>query len=205
MTTGIPVSRLIQDLDFIAFKYQWLAIVQHLIVLLLAFCYWVFRKRMSWVLSLYFFLTAVLVGILALAETINVLTCVLFAIIAVMFFIEIVSPEMDYSTKQMKSYNLVIALLFGFYALWYPISGDYIYSLIASPYGILPVPTLLVIMSFFLVAHPRTNRRLHGFLTLSSLYYGLMGTLRFKIYWDFPLALLALYSLVSLNLSKKRN
>lgn len=198
------VSYLIQGLDFIALKYEWLAIVQHLVVLILGFCYWVYRKRMGWLLSLYFFFTSILVGALALVETNNVITCAVFAVLAVMFIGEVFSPEMDYSTKSMKNYNLVVALLVGFYALWYPVSGDYIYSLVASPYGILPVPTLAVMMSFFLVVHPRTNRKLHGFMTLSSLYYGLMGALRFKIYWDIPLAIIAVYSLIALNLSKDR-
>ena len=206
MTTASMPSpiKIIQGLEFIAMKYRWLAIVQHLIVLLLIFLYWVYRERMSWGLSLYFFFTSVLVGALALAETNNILTCALFGILAIMFLAETISPEMDYSTKYMKGYNLAVALLAGCYALWYPAfsTADYIDSLIASPYGILPVPTLLMIMAFFLVVFPRTNKKLQGLLTLYSFYYGIMGVFRFKMYWDMPLAVVGVYSLVMMNLAK---
>lgn len=195
---------LVQGLEFIAMKYRWLAIVQHLLLLFLVFFYWFYRERMGWVLSLYFFLTSVLVGTLALAETNNLISCVVFGILAILFLAELVSPEMDYSTKRLKWYNLTIALLAGGYALWYPFSGDYIYSLISSPYGILPTPTLLVIQAFFLLALPETNKKLHGFLTICSFYYGLMGAMRLKIYWDIPLAIVAFYSLVMLNLSRNK-
>lgn len=197
-------QELMQGLDFIAMKYRWLAITQHLLLLFLVFFYWCYRERMSWVLSLYFFLTSVLVGTLALAEANNLITCAVFGILAIMFLAELVSSEMDYSTKRLKWYNLTVALLAGCYALWYPFSGDYIYSLLSSPYGILPTPTLMVILAFFLVALPEVNRKLHGFLIICSFYYGMMGAMRLNIYWDIPLAVVALYSLVMLNLSRDK-
>ncbi len=193
-----------QGFEFILMKYRWLAIVQHLALLLLTFGYWVYRERMGWLLSLYFFLTSVLVGTLALLEANNLISCAAFGILAIMFLAELISPEMDYSTKRLKWYNLTIALLVTCYALWYPFSGDYIYSLISSPYGILPAPTLMVIMALFLVLFPKTNKKMHGFLVVCSFYYGLMGVMRLKIYWDIPLAIIGLYSLVILNLSREK-
>jgi hypothetical protein len=204
-TSSMPSPlQIIQGLEFIAMKYRWLAIVQHLVILVIAFCYWAYRERMAWVLSLYFFLTCVLVGTLALVEANNLITCAVFGILAVMFLTELVSPEMDYSTKRLKWYNLSVALIAGCYALWYPFSGDYIDSVISSPYGILPTPTLLIIQAFFLAAFDGTNKKLHGFLTVCSFYYGIMGVVRFKVYWDIPLLVVAIYSLVMLNLSRDR-
>ena len=196
--------KFVQGLEIIALKYSWLAITQHIAILLLAFCFWVYRERVSWLLSLYFALTAVAVGALALVENNNVVTCAVFGIIAIMFFAELISPEMDYTTKRLKWYNLTVALLSGCYALWYPVSGDYFYSLISSPYGILPTPTLLVFLAFFIISLPDTNKKLHGFLIVCSFYYGMMGSMRLEIYWDIPLAFVALYSLVMVNMSRDK-
>ena len=199
-------SDIIQGLEFISMKYRRLAIIQHIALLLLVLGYWGYRERISWGVSLYFFLTSVLVGTLALVEANNLVTCAVFGIMAILFLAEMISPEMDYSTKRMKRHNLIVALIAGCYALWYPypMSGDYFYALIASPFGILPTPTLLVVLAFLLVSLPKTNRKLHGFVTISSFYYGLMGAMRLEIYWDIPLAVFAFYSLVMLNLTRDR-
>ncbi len=195
---------IIQGMEFIAMKYRWLAIVQHLVLLFLTLCYWTYRERMGWLISLYFFLTSVLVGTLALVEANNLISCAAFGILAIMFLAELISPEMDYSAKRLKWHNLAIALLVACYALWYPVSGDYIYSAISSPYGILPGPTLMVVLALFLVLFPKTNKKIHGFLIVCSFYYGLMGAMRLKTYWDIPLVIIALYSLVILNLSRDK-
>lgn len=183
----------------IADHFIWLAIVQHILVLLTVILLWRMRNRMGRLFSLYLTLTFALVSFLAFYHTQNPFTGIVFAVLALLGLREVISPKMDYSLKDTLGIQIAVAAVAGFLGFWYPhfVDGQ-VLALVASPYGLIPCPTLIVALAVFLLVYPHTDRIWHWCLSLVGLFYSLIGVLRLKVNIDIVLLLLSIYSLFAL-------
>ncbi|MCK5534310.1 hypothetical protein KAI68_04270 [bacterium] len=98
-------------------------------------------------------------------------------------------------TKQIWKWWVIIPLSIG---IWYPVySMKGLKTIIFSPYGLLPVPTLLVAVSLITLAK-EINKLTCWMITLAGFYFGLVGWLKLKIGWDFVLVITCIYSFILL-------
>jgi hypothetical protein len=137
----------------------------------------------------------------SLAPIRNIFYLIVFGFLTILAILEFLNPKNDYSMKGAPTINIIIALVAGFLGFWYPhfVEG-YFKALYASPYGVIPCPTLLVILSFFLVFYPYTNRFFHWVLAIVGLFFGFFGLFVLKVRIDLALLALSLYTLYSLIL-----
>lgn len=67
-----------------------------------------------------------------------------------------------------------------------------------SPMGVIPCPTLTVILGLLNLYYPKINKGLYTVVTIAGMFYGLTGVFLLHVYIDIPLMILALYSLYRL-------
>ncbi len=90
---------------------------------------------------------------------------------------------------------LIIPLVAGILYPWD--SMDKLKTIIFSPYGLLPSPTLIVAISLMSLSE-QTNNVTTWIITLAGLYFGLIGWIKLKIFWDIFLVAVSLYALILL-------
>jgi len=186
-------------LQSVAEDFQWLAIIQHVLVVSMALLIWRLGNRVGRLVSLYIALTLGLVSFLAFSHTQNPFTGIVFALLALVGLWEVFSPRMDYSLGGTLRIQIIIAVVAGFLGFWYPhFVESKALALIASPYGLIPCPTLTVILALFILVYPYTNKLWHWSLTLVALFYAVTGVLTLKVTIDLVLLAVALYSLYAL-------
>ncbi len=114
-------------------------------------------------------------------------------LLCIVTFIETLEGKNVYHLpKQVWRWWVVIPLGLGIWYPWY--AADKLKAIIFSPYGLLPVPTLLVAVSLITLSE-KTNRVSAWAITLVGLYFGLIGWLKLKILWDLVLVVTCLYAL----------
>ncbi len=103
-----------------------------------------------------------------------------------------------------KSVRTGIALMFLLLGIWYPefVATNYFAHLLLSPMGIIPCPTLIVILSLF-AFNPQGIGKLEYITVLTmGVVYALIGVFVLKVYLDIVLLLLVLYSIYILVSNK---
>ncbi len=97
------------------------------------------------------------------------------------------------NTDRISRIFAVIGLLFGFWYLFWVESPIWANAIFLSPLGILNSPTILTICGFLcLNKEPRSNK-LELVVAIVSLWIGIMNILRFGIYVDIVLIIVALF------------
>jgi hypothetical protein len=194
----MPPEQLLSGLQSMANDFQWLAIIQHILLIVMVILLMSFKQRVGRLVSLYIALSLALVSFLAISHTGNFFTGIVFGILALLGLWEVFSSKMDYSLKGTLRIQIMIALVAGFLGFWYPhfIEGRFL-ALIASPYGLIPCPTLTVCLSIFILVYPFTNRIWHWCLAVVGFSSGLYG-IYLKINIDFALLLISIYSIFAL-------
>ena len=114
------VEQILSGLQSIATNFQWLGIIQHILVLIVVLLLWKFRNGVGRFISLYIALTFALVSFLAFSYTGNPFTGIVFAIVALLGLWEAFSPKMDYSLEGTLRIQVIIAVVAGFLGFWYP-------------------------------------------------------------------------------------
>lgn len=165
-----------------------LAIIWHIIIYLLLLSFLLKLKfRNNFFIMLLSF-PALSVSILAFMSG-NPFNGIMF----LLAFALIIYSGLKASAEQLKTSSLmflfsgIIMLLFG---LWYPhfaninSYADYLY---AAPTGLIPCPTLSVIIGFALIFNSFNSKRLSLILICFGLFYGLFGIFRLGVYLDIVL------------------
>ena len=195
----MATEQILLELQSIAEDFQWLAIIQHILLLIIVILLWKFKERVGRIVSLYIALSFALVSLLAISHTGNPFTGIVFAILALLGLWEVFSPKMDYSLKKTLRIQVIIAVVAGFLGFWYPHFVDNKFlALLISPYGLIPCPTLTVSLSILLLVYPYTNRVWHWCLAVVGLFYGVIGLAVLKVNLDLALLFVSIYSLYAL-------
>ena len=181
--------------------YSGLRVVHHILLPVVLLFFVFFKEKASRLVSLYILLAFLTVFLISLAPIRNVFYLIVFGFLTILAVFEFLNPKNDYSMKDTPKINVIIALVAGFLGFWYPhfVEGSF-KALYASPYGIIPCPTLLVILSFFLVFYPNSNRFFHWVLILVGLFFGFFGFFILKVRIDLALLALSLYTFYCLLL-----
>ena len=192
------------NLAQIADDYAHIAPIQHGLLLAVVIAWAFLRERIGYVIRLYLLLLLAGVSLSAWLHA-NLFNGIVFALLAVVGIYELFARKMELSLQGRPKYNIIIAIVGGLAGFYYPhFVGSYLSALWSSPLGFIPCPTLLVVLSFFLVAMPQTNRVWHWLLVLAGFFYSIIGIVYLKVYLDYILLGLSLYSLNVLVLAKPK-
>jgi hypothetical protein len=128
----------------------------------------------------------------------NMLT---FGIIAVISLIELIRGK-NLAGRPGLNLNTVISLIIIFIGFWYPefVQAGLPAMLVLSPLGVIPCPTLMVMLGMLNLAVPNVNRVQYIALIVMAAFYGLTGVFMLKVYLDIALLVILLYSLYNLRL-----
>jgi hypothetical protein len=128
----------------------------------------------------------------------SVLTIIIFV-----FGLRIVPGKVSLS----KNPFIIFGIIMVAFGLLYPHflnNASYIKYLYASPFGLIPCPTLSVVIGFALIFNNLGSRAIILSLIISGLFYGFFGVLKLAVYLDMFLVFGAFSLLIKYILSFKR-
>ncbi len=201
-------TEIIRNLETTVDAYLWLRILHHILLVLVAILLWRLRQKAGWIVSLYLTFAFFSVFLGGITPIFNPFYLLVFGILTLLGILELIQSKMNFSMERTPKIHIAIALIGGFIGFWYPhfVESPF-YCLIGSPLGVIPCPTLIVALSLFLLAYPKTNRVWHWVITLTGLFFGIVGLFKLGVILDLALLALAIYSLYSLILlgTKKKS
>lgn len=157
-----------------------------------------------------------LVVILTLTVTVNALIngnpfhLVTFAILLIIALIELVMGRNQVVISASSNVTTFVAFIFLFIGVWYPefVHTSSLAMLFVSPMGIVPCPTLIVILSLFTLNSSGISKLQYIATIIIGAAYAVIGVFILKVYLDAALGILVLYSiyiLISYKVQKQRN
>ena len=123
-----------------------------------------------------------------------------FSIMTVFFIAAFIkSPQIEDVPK--KNIYTAIALIFIILGIWYPefTKVNSILSILFSPLGIAPCPTLLTIGGILNLYPNAFNKKCVIYPIILIIIYGIIGAFRFKVYYDVLLLILVVFSIINLR------
>lgn len=116
-----------------------------------------------------------------------------FAVIAVFALIELMQGKNDFTIRK-TDFQTVLALFFLFIGFWYPefVKTNFVGSLLFSPAGIIPCPTLLIILGLLTLAFPNVNKVQYIITLIMGVFYGFVGVFQLKVYLDITLIVIVI-------------
>jgi hypothetical protein len=109
----------------------------------------------------------------------------------------------DEKNIKFDAFSVISLIIIGM-GFWYPefVSTSTLGYFMYSPVGIVPCPTLLVILGLLTLLYPRINKAHYITAVLMGFIYGIIGTFVLKVSLDISLLLVATYALLILFISK---
>lgn len=185
-------------------RFWFVSAVQHLI-LPLVLLYASRRERGGSIVSAYFGLTALLVGLLAVVHSFNLFNGLVFAVLGLALILGRRRGLLRFLPLTAHSAVGYAALLSGY---WYPHFVDSALAvLVRSPYSVVPCPSLLVIIGVTVAAGIRNATWAELLLVCAGLFYGVFGVMKLRVLVDLPLIVVtAVYAsrLLSLRIAASR-
>lgn len=95
---------------------------------------------------------------------------------------------------------IIISAIFIFLGVFYPefVEVSIPQYLLFASVGIVPCPTLLVILGFFNLTLTKSDKKTEIAFIILTCVYAIIGTFIFKVYLDITLILLAIFSIINL-------
>lgn len=157
-----------------------------------------------------------LVCILTLTVTVNAFIngnpfhMATFAILSVIAFIELIFGRHQVLISASNNATIFIVFIFLFIGVWYPefVHTNSLAMLFVSPLGIVPCPTLIVVLSLFTLNSSGIGKLQYFATIIIGAVYALIGVFILKVYLDAALGILVLYSiyiLISHKVQEQRN
>jgi hypothetical protein len=190
-------EEILNGLALAANKFMFLSIFWHIaVILFLAFL--IAGKRPS--------NKAVAIGLIALLLSVafvammvyNPFNAIMFLLATVLFiFITWKLPKADILVKLDFISIIGLAMIaFGFVYPHFLENAGFLNYLYSSPLGLIPCPTLSMIIGFTLLFHGFHSKKWMLSLALIGIFYGIFGVFRLKVYLDIVLIAGALFLLV---------
>jgi hypothetical protein len=199
-------EEIIQGLFMITNAYTWAAIAWHAFIYLLIAALILKWKPSNRTLSVLLTLPLLTVSIFAWI-TGNPFNGSLFLVFAILLIIlGLGNPESVVATGH--TWSTVMGILILIFGLLYPHFLDtenYFTYLYAAPTGLIPCPTLSVIIGFAILFKGFQSRAWAWVLVIPGLIYGLIGTFRLQVFLDMVLLLATvILILTTFRLPKKQ-
>lgn len=101
---------------------------------------------------------------------------------------------------------IIISAIFIFLGVFYPefVEISIPQYLLFAPVGIVPCPTLLVILGFFNLTLTKSDKKTEIAFIILTCVYAIIGTFIFKVYLDITLILLVIFSIINLFMHSER-
>lgn len=113
----------------------------------------------------------------------------------------------DIAWEFRTDYKMVISILLIISGLWYPELANVnpFESLMLSPVGVIPCPTLTTALGLMNLFSAQINRKLLYVTIFFGMIYGFIGTFKLGVYFDVVLIIAALFSLLNRIPNKARS
>jgi hypothetical protein len=182
-------EEIVKSLRFITNNYTLVSIAWHLLIYFLIILLFVSNRKPSIRSTALFLSMPVFSVALISALAGNPFNAIIFFIIGLLFII--FSLRMPSQALRFNSswFLKLIGIIFILAGTFYPHFSDDTSPLsLSAPTGLIPCPTLLLIIGFTLLVQ-RFSRPWVGTLVISALLYGLVGVVRLKVFIDVLLLL----------------
>lgn len=189
-------EKILTYLTFVPNQTLWLNALNHLLVLS-ALLILIFGKKaktkrllVDGVICLLF--TSIVAVAVAYGNPFHVITMGLLAVFA---GIELWQGKNEFTLYKINMRS-IIALLSIFIGFWYPefVEANFLAQLLLSPVGIVPCPTLLVVLGLLTLAYPRVNKTQYIITALMGAFYGITGVFQLKVMLDLPIIVIVAYA-----------
>jgi len=200
-------EEILQGLFMIANKYTWAAVVWHSLFYFLIASLILKWKPSNRVLSVLLTLPMLTVSLFAWI-TGNPFNGSLFLIFGILLII-LGSRNPDISIETGHTWSTVLGVIIIIFGLLYPHFLDtenHFMYLYAAPTGLVPCPTLSIVIGFAILYRGFQSRTWSWILAIPGLIYGLIGTFRLQVYLDMVLLLATVILIViAFQVPKKTN
>ena len=179
---------ILRGLHNIANNYKQFAIAWHIIFYLFAAILILLRQPTDKILAIALCLPVLSVALFALVSG-NPFNGLLFSVLAVLTIIFAFKAS-DNTVVLSNGPFMIIGILMIIFGLVYPhflFTGSFIKYLYASPAGLIPCPTLSIIIGLLLVFNGAGSQPLTLIFALSGLFYGIFGVLKLAVRIDIVL------------------
>jgi hypothetical protein len=200
----MKTTDIINGLEAISNHYSYIAVIWHIIFYSLIIAFFLKWEPTNRLLSVLLVFPIISVAILAWING-NPFNGTAFSILAFLFlFFALKTSNQPLNTSQII--YQVVGILLIIYGLVYPhfIETNTIFQyLYASPIGLVPCPTLSVIIGFILLFNGFGLQSIHLVFIIFGLFYGLFGALKLGVYLDLGLIIGSVTLLIKYILSFK--
>ena len=134
----------------------------------------------------------------------NPFHAITFALVAIAVGLEFIKGKNQISIPK-RGINTVIAFAFILIGLWYPefVKVNMFASLLLAPTGIVPCPTLLIVIGMLNLYYPNVNKLQFGITVFFGMVYGIIGTFILGVYFDLSLIGIVIYSICNMVINRK--
>lgn len=184
-------------------------LISHLVIFALLISLLIFKKTSGRILrhlqasAIGLLLSFVLINALHYGNPFHTITFALMLILCTIFQVtaKIENKSSAFFESPKKSVISIASFVFIFLGIWYPefTKVNLVQSLLFSPLGIVPCPTMLASLGFMNLKRNIFSRKSIWTLTIFAFIYGLIGTFVFKVYFDISLLILGILSVVVLS------
>lgn len=197
----ISPEKILNYLIMVSNQNLWLNALIHLMVLtaMLVLIFGKNTKNKKWVVDgviCLLFISIVSVAIVY-GNPFHLLTMGLLAIFAV---IELWQGKNEFITPKINLHTLIafVSIIIGF---CYPefVKANPIGLLLVSPAGIVPCPTLLIVLGLLTLAYPKVNKIQYLMTVLIGTFYGVTGVFQLKVFLDMAIIIIVGYAFFCLN------
>lgn len=192
-------EEILNGLSLASNKFMFLSIAWHVVVFLFLVFLVLGKRPANKAVALGLISLLLSVAFVAMLVS-NPFNGVMFVLAAVLFiYITWKFPEENIIVKwDFISLAGAVMIAFGFVYPHFLEGAGFLKYLYASPLGLIPCPTLSVLIGFTLLFHGFYSKKWMLSLALIGLFYGIFGVLRLKVYLDIGLiagaCLLLLYA-----------
>jgi hypothetical protein len=186
-------EEILNGLAGIANDYTIVAIIWHLVLLLFIILLFIGKRPQKKYTGIFLTLPFISVGIIALlaGNPFNAVVFLVLSFILLLYALKLPAENIELKLNLSGIFGIIMVA----FAWVYPHFFEYeslIKYLYASPIGLIPCPTLILVIGFTLLFQGIGSRRWILVLTLIGLYYGITGLISLKVWIDAGLVLGAL-------------
>jgi len=191
-------EELIKMLSTISYQTRYLAVIIHGVYLMMLVIGFLFKKIRNIIFSLLMLIisgTAFIVSIIYLIPP----NIIIFGMFFILLLVALIKKQLNFDLKNLKCINFIISfigIIFGFWYLHWVKEPLFFNALIYSPLGIVNCPSMVAICGLLCLTTGNKSVFLEWSVGIITLYFGFFGVLRFNVYVDIALIIVALYIII---------
>lgn len=192
----ISPERILNYLTMVSNQNLWLNALIHLMVLaaVLVLIFGKNTKIKQWVVDGVICLLFISVATVSFVYG-NPFIFLIMAVLTIFALIELRQGKNEFTTPKFNLHTLIAftSIIIGF---WYPhfVKANPIALLLVSPAGIIPCPTLLIVLGLLTLAYPKVNKTQYIITVLIGTFHGNTGVFQLKVFLDMAIIIVVGYA-----------